>query len=133
MQVFCIIIAGLASLAVLKSGFDVVVKVLILILVPLYTWVSLKHYRASDYCYFEWHSAGHWRLVGCTGDEYSAELVAVRRFAVLFVLTLRVISGSRFRLLLLPDNLDSDLRRQLRIRLLRNPISTSENLDIQRS
>lgn len=65
------------------------------------------------------HGAAGWRLVDAGGREQAALLVAHRRLGAAVMLDFRIGVRARFRVLLLPDNLDHETRRRLLLVLAR--------------
>ena len=66
-----------------------------------------------------WHEAGHWRVADAGGNEHVAELDHAVARAGWIVLRLRRSDGLRFYVVLGPDNCGADVRRRLRVRLVR--------------
>lgn len=65
------------------------------------------------------HGAAGWQLVDTGGREQAALLVAHRRLGSVVALDFRIGVRERFRILLLPDNLDRETRRRLLLVLAR--------------
>jgi len=76
----------------------------------------------------EWNSEGEWLLFTVNGDELSAQLKAssyVQHW--LIVLNFSIAPFQRRSLILLPDAIDPDLLRQLRVRLRLHGRTNTDN------
>lgn len=64
-----------------------------------------------------WNADGAWILSDATQTSTSAQLLGWSAFGLALLVRLRDDAGEAVTLYLLPDNLDRDTRRQLRVRL----------------
>lgn len=64
-----------------------------------------------------WNADGFWTLLDATQTAVGAQLLGWRAFGLTLLLRLRSDAGEAVTLYLLPDNLDRDTRRRLRVRL----------------
>lgn len=108
-------VAGLAVLALMLSGMDVPVRILLaLVLVAclgLGQWRRVPSPTAAG-----WHPASGWTLRMADGSDAAVTLRSFRVLAGCIVLNLAG-EGVHHDLWLLPDNSDADTRRRLRMRL----------------
>ena len=64
-----------------------------------------------------WNTDGNWLLLDADQVQAKAELRGWSALGLVLLLRLRIAGGETLSLQLLPDNLDRDTRRRLRIRL----------------
>jgi toxin CptA len=64
-----------------------------------------------------WNADGNWLLLDAAQAQAKAELRGWSALGLVLLLRLRTAGGENLSLQLLPDNLDRDTRRRLRIRL----------------
>lgn len=113
------LLTGLALSAVWSSGLRerpeaaglVSLLCLILLLRQLRGQFVSRWRRAA------WDSAGNWQLLDLHAAAQPMRLTAWHALGLCLLLRLRSDAGERVNLVLLPDNLDADTRRRLRVRL----------------
>ncbi|MEO6967416.1 MAG: protein YgfX [Rhodanobacteraceae bacterium] len=113
-------IALLALVAVVSSGISAWLAAVLFLLAAVYGCIALWRFLHPPIRSVLWRGDGGVSITlasqkGSTGDT-QGELREARLFGPLIVLSLRWPRGSA-ALWLLPDNLDADTRRRLRIRL----------------
>lgn len=112
------LLTGLALSAIWSSGLrnrpEAAAAVSLLCLVLLLR--QLRSLFVSRWRRASWDSAGNWLLLDADSAALPAELLAWHGLGTCLLLRLRA-GGGRIRLVLLPDNLDADTRRRLRVRL----------------
>jgi len=118
----CIVVfAVLAVLAIALSGLTRLPMVILIIFAIGYGTVSLWRFLHPRVLALTWRSDGSIsvRLGGRSGaaGEVQGELRDARVLGFLIALHLRWPPSGRMSLWLLPDNLDADTRRRLRVRL----------------
>jgi toxin CptA len=86
---------------------------------------ALRRHWKSPFQRIAWRASG-WTLVDLAGVEHAALLHAHVHLGALLVLDLRYGLRARFRAVLLPDNLDAALRRQLILLLARAEVAHAE-------
>jgi toxin CptA len=108
-------VAGLASLALMLSGMDLPVRVLLAF--ALVAGIGLAQWRrAPSPTAVGWHPKSGWTVRMADGRDAAMILRSFRVLAGCIVLNLAG-EGMRHDLWLLPDNSDPDTRRRLRMRL----------------
>jgi len=129
----CIVmLTALAVVAIAMSGLPAWVSVLIAVAALACGAVALWRYRRPRVVALSWRSDGSVSIsvaprVGGI-KEVQGTLGDARVLAFLIVLHLRW-PGGRAGVWLLPDNLDADTRRRLRVRLGSNGAGASVNAD----
>ena len=118
----CVVVfALLAALAIASSGLTRLPTVVLIIVAIGYGTVSLWRFLHPRVLALTWRSDGSVsvRLGGRSGaaGEVQGTLRDARVLGFLIVLHLRWPPSGRTSLWLLPDNLDADTRRRLRVRL----------------
>jgi len=128
-----VVLTGLAWAAVVMSGLPLWAKAILAIGTLVCGAGGLWRYRHPRVVALTWRSDGgvSIRLVGRGegGEEVQGELRDARVLGFLIVLHLRWPDRGRASLWLLPDNLDADIRRRLRVRLGSDGAGTSVNAD----
>jgi len=88
-------------------------------LVAAYALHSSRRFLRPPFVHIMWHSAGHWRLRDVAEREQVGELHHAVLLGALIVLMLRVDPKRICSFVLLPDNVDEETRRRLRVCLAR--------------
>lgn len=130
--VVVVLTAG-AVLAIALSGLPLWLAIALIVLAPGYGAMSLWRFLRPYVLGLTWRSDGSVsiRLGHGHGEEVPGELREARVLGFLIVLHLRWASRGRASVWLLPDNLDADTRRRLRVRLGSDGAGTSSvNADI---
>jgi len=111
--------AALAVLAIALSGLTRLPTMVLITVAIGYGTVSLWRFLHPRVLALTWRSGGSIsvRFGGRSGGEVQGTLSDARVLGFLIVLHLRWPPGGRTSLWLLPDNLDADTRRRLRVRL----------------
>jgi toxin CptA len=78
--------------------------------------IALRRWARTPVAAVGWSGEGGWRVLSAAGEDMPAELLSCRVIGGAAVLRLAW-TGRRVALILLPDNLDADMRRRLRMRL----------------
>ncbi len=115
----CSGVAILAQIAVFYCGLSWWVKIPLAIAIAGYTTIAIRNYRHPRYHRIIWHSAGHGQLIDNNDHEIEAALVNSARLGPMLVLSWIPFEAACFRAVLMPDNLDAESRRRLRVRLAR--------------
>ncbi len=109
-------LAVIAPLAVVLSGLPASARLVLVVAFLAYAAATLRTMLRPSIHTVAWRSDGGW-TIGLSADaEHEAELHDYHIVAGLIVLRLRWPRHTG-ALVLLPDNLDSDTRRRLRMRL----------------
>lgn len=111
------VMALLAMLAVILASMTWWLKVLLCMGVTAYTAQGIRHHLRQPVRRASWHADGSWVLHLAHGSEICPELVAVRTLGALTFLHFSPVGKERPSLALLPDNVDAETRRRLRMRL----------------
>jgi len=111
-------IAVVAILAVVLSGLPLAWKSLLAIAALAIGGKALRDLTRPAVLRAAWYSDGHWRVRTGDGTEYVASLRAASVRGPLIALVLLAGPLGRVCLVLLPDNCGTDVRRNLRVRLL---------------
>ena len=114
-----VVIAALALIAIALCGLNAWIKLVLAALVAAYALHSSRRFLRPPFVHIMWHSAGHWRLRDVAEREQVAELHHAVVLGALIVLMLRVDPKRICSFVLLPDNVDEEIRRRLRVRLAR--------------
>lgn len=113
------LLTGLALVAVWSSGLrerpEAAGLVSLLCLILLLR--QLRSQFVSPWRRAAWDSAGNWQLMDAHSAVLPVRLAAWHVLGLCLLLRLRGGDGERVNLMLLPDNLDADTRRRLRVRL----------------
>ncbi|MBS0567472.1 MAG: hypothetical protein JSS59_08695 [Proteobacteria bacterium] len=113
------LIATFALAAIALCGLNPWIKLALAASTLAYALHSSWRFRHPPFAHVMWHSAGHWRLRDAAGSEQIGELDHAVVLGALIVLTLRVDPKRVCSFVLLPDNVDEEIRRRLRVRLAR--------------
>jgi toxin CptA len=113
------LLTGLVLLAICDCAAVLPIKAVLAISALIYAAHTTRRLTRAPWTHMTWHSQGHWRLHGEGDDMQAAELMLATRIGGLLVLRFRLRGQRRFDAILLPDNLDADTRRRLRVRLAR--------------
>jgi len=114
-----VVIAALALVAIALCGLNPLIKLVLAALVAAYALHSAWRFLHPPFVRIMWHSAGHWRLRDAAEREQVGELRHAVVLGALIVLMLRVDPKRICSFVLLPDNVDDETRRRLRVRLAR--------------
>jgi toxin CptA len=110
-------VAGLAMVALLVSGIDPPVRVLLVFVFLFAAGLGLARWRrVPSPTAVGWHPKSGWTVRMADGRDATMTLCSFRVLAGCIVLNLAG-EGMRHDLWLLPDNSDADTRRRLRMRL----------------
>ncbi|HET7301520.1 MAG TPA: protein YgfX [Oleiagrimonas sp.] len=110
------IMALLACAAVACSRLPWVLDLVVCALIALYAWHSLRRLRHQPLTRLGWHTDGTWTLHLTGNRQVQGSLRSGRVLGPLIMLRLTWPQGET-ALALLPDNVDADTRRRLRVRL----------------
>jgi len=99
------------------SGVAWYIKLLSLILILVQASYSVRYFNSPLYNHIIWHSDGYWTLSNKSEQSLSATFLSFTHQGWLLVLYLKIENKKSFSLWLLPDNLDEEIRRHLRVRL----------------
>jgi|SRR5690348_11658817 len=128
-----VVLTVLAWAAVAMSGLQLWTKAILAIGALVYGARGLWRYRHPRVLALTWRSDGGVSIRvsghGDGGEELQGELRDARVLGFLIVLHLRWADRGRAALWLLPDNLDADTRRRLRVRLGGDGAGASVNAD----
>lgn len=111
------IMALLACAAVAWSRMPPMLDLVVCALVVLYAWHSLRRLRRQPLIRLGWHADGTWTLHLTGNRQIQGSLRSGRVLGPLIMLRLTWPQGGETALALLPDNVDADTRRRLRVRL----------------
>lgn len=114
----------LAEWAVLLSGAPWSVKLGLGLFIANYAVISITVWMRVPVSRLIWHAEGHWRTFDRQDKEQAVELLGWSRLGILLVLQLASENKSTFYIVLLPDNVDTNLRRRLWVRLAQLTYST---------
>lgn len=114
-----LIVAVLALLGLIFCDAPPWFKLSLAIVLLAYLGHSLRRLLQSNWTSLVWHGQGYWRLHAGSDDPHIAELIGSTRIGWMIVLRFRLHGRQRFDAVLLPDNLDADIRRRLCARLAR--------------
>ncbi len=112
-----VVMALLALVAVIVSRLPWPVQVVVCVLVVAYAAASVRKLGRLPLRTVGWHADDRCDLHLADGHDTSATLVGGRVLGPLIVLRLRWADGGHCALTLLPDSVDADVRRRLRMRL----------------
>ncbi|KGI78136.1 hypothetical protein LF63_0107255 [Oleiagrimonas soli] len=107
----------LSVVAVLDSGAMWWLRLVLTMLIAVYSARACLEVMRPMVRRVQWRADGGWRLALADDSDVEARLLGMRVLGGSLVLRLGWASRRRQALLLLPDNLDADTRRRLRIRL----------------
>jgi toxin CptA len=111
------VVAALATLAVVLSGLAISLKLMLIAVVVMATWQSLQRAAQSPLGAAGWDAEGGWTLRTTDHEDVAATLASFRVLGGFILLRLRTVEHGMQVLLLAPDNSDPDIRRRLRMRL----------------
>jgi toxin CptA len=111
------VVAALATLAVVLSGLAISLKLMLIAVVVMATWQSLQRAAQSPLAAAGWDAEGGWTLRTTDHEDVAATLASFRVLGGFILLRLRTVEHGMQVLLLAPDNSDPDIRRRLRMRL----------------
>ncbi len=113
----CLIaVAWLAIAAIFACAWPWPLKTITVIGIVAYTLRGLRRWQDSPVAAVGWQGEAGWELRMATGEPFEAELRSYRVLGPAVVLRFTW-EGGQAGLVLLPDNLDSDMCRRLRMRL----------------
>jgi toxin CptA len=112
-----VVVAMLAIVAVWLSGMPWWLCVATTGGVVAHASLTMLRLRQPVLAALLWHGDGSWTLRLADGRETEATLRSARVLGPLIALRLAWLPGGSAALVLLPDNLDADTRRRLRMRL----------------
>ncbi|WP_257385224.1 protein YgfX [Tahibacter caeni] len=115
-------LAGIALLAVLAIALSGLrrwpwIAAAVGIAVALVLLRTLRRLRRPRWRRAGWNADGVWTLLDGAQIAVGAHLLGWRAFGLSLLLRLHTAAGEAVTLCLLPDNLDRDTRRRLRVRL----------------
>lgn len=110
-------VALLALMAVAGCGLALPWRGLLALLVVVYALSQGWRLRHGRWRRVAWSGEGAWRVYDADGEAHDARLRAARCLGALIALQLSVDGAPGAALVLLPDNLDAERRRLLRVRL----------------
>jgi len=115
-------LVGIALLALLAIGLSGLrhwpwIAVAIGLIVAVTVLRTLRRLRHSRWRRAGWNADGGWTLLDGAQIAVGAHLLGWRAFGLNLLVRLRTAAGEAVTLCLLPDNLDRDTRRRLRVRL----------------
>jgi toxin CptA len=110
-------IALLAVLAVLLSALVWWFKTLLVLIVLLATWRSLRAMASSPVAAAGWGAEDLWTVHLQSHEDVPATLASFRVLGAFVLLRLKTSRHGVQVLMLAPDNSDADIRRRLRMRL----------------
>ena len=114
----CLIaIAWLAIAATFACAWPWPLKALTVIGIVAYTLQGLRRWQESPVAAIGWQGEAGWELRMASGETFEAELRSYRVLGPAVVLRFTWDDGQA-GLVLLPDNLDTDMCRRLRMRLV---------------
>ncbi|HET7267254.1 MAG TPA: hypothetical protein VFJ15_04035 [Oleiagrimonas sp.] len=111
------VMALAACIAVMLSGLALPVRIIVCVVALAYAWFSVRKLKRQPLRSVGWHGDDAWTLHLVDGREASGQLLSGRVLGPLIVLRLAWPGGARSTLTLLPDSVDADTRRRLRVRL----------------
>lgn len=111
------IMALLACAAVAWSRLPWMFDLAICALIVLYAWHSLRRLKRQPLTMLGWHADGTWTLHLTGNRQVQGHLRSGRVLGPLIMLRLAWPQGGETTLALLPDSIDADTRRRLRVRL----------------
>jgi toxin CptA len=112
-----VLVAALALSAVALSALPMWLKPLLVVLVSLATWRTLRRLAAGPVTAAGWGAGDAWTLHLSDHQDVPATLASFRVLGAFVLLRLRTAEHGVQVLLLAPDNSDADIRRRLRMRL----------------
>ena len=112
------VMALAAMAAVVLSGLSFAGKVLIAIAACAVAARALLRLMRPAVSRAAWYPDGHWRVRAVDGNEHAAALRAASVRGPLIVVVLSAGALGKVNLVLLSDNCDAAVRRNLRVRLL---------------
>lgn len=112
-----VLMALLAIVAVILSRLPWPFQLGACVLVVLYGGYSLRRLRRQPLASVGWHADDTWTLNLADGRQAQGQLRSGRVLGPLIVLRLAWPQGGETALTLLPDSVDGDTRRRLRMRL----------------
>lgn len=111
------VMAVAACVAVLVSGLPLLARIAVCVVALLYALFSVRKLKRQPLRAVGWHGDDAWTLHLTGGREATGKLLGGRIVGPLIVLRLAWPEGGRSALTLLPDSIDADTRRRLRVRL----------------
>jgi toxin CptA len=112
-----LVVAALAIAAAWISGLAWELRMATACGMVAYACLTMLRLRQPKLAAALWHGDGSWTLRLADGRETEATLRSARVLGALIVLRLAWLPQGSAALVLLPDNLDADTRRRLRMRL----------------
>lgn len=106
-----------ACVAVCLSGLPIWVRAALCMVALLYAGFSARKLKRQPLRSVGWHGDNAWTLHLHDGRQAQAQLLSGRVLGPLIVLRLAWPGGGNSALTLLPDSVDADTRRRLRVRL----------------
>jgi toxin CptA len=107
----------LAVVAVALARLPLALKLALGIAIVVYAALSLRRLRRPPLRAVGWHGDDTWTLHLAGGGKAYGRLRSARKLGPLIVLRLAWPQGGATSLTLLPDSIDADTRRRLRVRL----------------
>ncbi|GAB3037677.1 hypothetical protein GCM10027285_21730 [Oleiagrimonas citrea] len=112
-----IMLGGLAVAGVLDSAAPWYAQVLLIVSTVFYVVACARHAARCVVRRVQWRADGGWNLSLSNDEDVEGHLLGARVLAGALVLRLGWAKRDSAALLMLPDNLDADTRRRLRMRL----------------
>ncbi|MEO9078835.1 MAG: protein YgfX [Rhodanobacter sp.] len=112
-----LVVAALTVLAVMLCALSLWLRLALVIVVLLATWLTHRRLAASRVAAAGWIDGRDWTLRMVDHEDVPAILVSFRVLGTSVLLRLRTAEQGVQVLLLAPDNSDADIRRRLRMRL----------------
>ena len=112
-----LLVAALATLAVMTCALPLWIRLALTIAVLLATWRTCRLLVASAVRAAGWGTELDWTVHMAGNEDVRAELLSFRVLGPFVLLRLRTLDRGVHALLLAPDNSDVDIRRRLRMRL----------------
>jgi toxin CptA len=117
LQRLLLVVAVLAVLAVVLCGLPLWLRLALVIVVMLATWLAHRRFATSTVAAAGWSDGRNWTLRMADHEDVPATLLSFRVLGPSVLLRLRTAERGVQVLLLAPDNSDADIRRRLRMRL----------------
>jgi len=111
------VMALAACVAVLVSGLPLLARLVLCAVAVAYAAFSVRKLKRQPLRAVGGHGDDTWTLYLAGGREATGQLLGGRVVGPLIVLRLAWPGGGRSALTLLPDSIDTDTRRRLRVRL----------------
>ena len=111
------IVAALTALAVMLCALSWWLRLALVIVVVLATWLAHRRLVVSMVAAAGWSDGREWTLRMADHEDVPAILMSFRVLGACVLLRLRTAEQGVQVLLLAPDNSDADIRRRLRMRL----------------